>query len=302
MSSPLVVATAADPNFAMQLAVLLTSLSRSQAENGCSVFVLHDGFSADDMARAVAGAGSNLDIEWVSAANAETESARLPQFLSPATTFRLRMPDLLPESVDRLVYIDADTIVRRPIDDLGGVDLGGALVGAVRDPASPWAGISLPWRELDVDPSVPYFNAGILVVPLDRWRAERVGPRAFDLLRHHDLRWGDNCALNVLAGGDFAQLGPEWNMQAGHLSDQRPIWAVEPTDVIDRAVKDPAIVHFNNPPQNRPWNLGCTNPFADEWHALLGRTPWAGRRPAPPTLGRRMSNRVKRATHALFHD
>src|SRR5947209_9425322 len=47
--------------------------------------------------------------------------------------YRVRLPELLPE-VQRVLYIDADTLITAAIEDLWATDLDGALVGAVTNP------------------------------------------------------------------------------------------------------------------------------------------------------------------------
>jgi lipopolysaccharide biosynthesis glycosyltransferase len=300
-SGSIVVATAADANFAKQLAVLVTSLGDRMPQTECTVFVLEDGFSAQDMDRVAQSVGANVALEWISASNADTRSARLPKFLSAATTFRLRLPELLPASLERITYLDADLLIRRPIAELVAAPLDDALVGAVRDPASPWASMSLPWRALGADPAAPYFNAGVLNIPLARWREEQIGSRAFELLLHHDLRWGDNCALNAVMQRRWVELEPEWNLQSGHLNERKPIWAIFDRATLDAAGEDPAIVHFNHPPKNRPWNDPCVSPFAAEWLEVLDRTAWAGWRPDGAGRPRGGSRRLKKTIHRALH-
>ena len=104
---------------------------------------------------------------------------------------------------------------------------------------------------------------------------------------------------DAIANGGWTEVSPQWNVQGGHFDELRPIWAAQGADVIEPAREDPSIVHFNNPPRNRPWNLGCKNPFADEWWDLLASTPWADWRPPEPSARDRGWLRVKRAAAAL---
>jgi len=279
-------ALAADSNFAMQLAVALRSLAAHHPE-GCRVFVMHDAIDDELRARIVRGLPAAAEVAWLAVRSPEIQAAHRPDFLPPASLFRLTMPSLLPDSVDRLVYLDADTVVRSSLAPLFATDLVNNFCGAVHDPLVPWAGapMGLPWRELEVDPSTPYFNAGVLVVSLERWRADDVEARSLALLQRHQLRWADQCALNAVIGAQWAAVPPVWNLQSGHLITQSLAWVVESVDEMDAALADPAVVHYTNT-RYRPWQWRCDHPFRADWTRTLQQTDWAGW--TPPTDYRRI--------------
>jgi lipopolysaccharide biosynthesis glycosyltransferase len=194
--------------------------------------------------------------------------ARLPTHLPEACLYRLLAPDLFPR-LDRIVYLDVDTLVKGSLDDLAALDLGGRMVGAVRDALVPFASMALPWRDLGIPPERPYFNSGVMVVDLALWRRDRIGPRAIELLRERDLAYADQGALNLVC--DWKPLSPRWNLQQAHLTDASPIWSVEGKIELDQAVASPAILHFNG--RIKPWEAGCPHPRAAEWAQAAGFTP-----------------------------
>ena len=193
----------ADRGFGSQLAVALKSILKNGGGNRFDLFVLHDGIDGplrDQLESVLDGTAS---VEWLEARSLVTAGALLPDYLPQASLFRLRIEDLLPHHVERVLYLDADMIVRRPRRELWTADIGDCLSGAVRDPIVPWAGapMGLPWREVEVAADAPYFNSGVLVIPLDRWRVEHLGRRALELLARRRLQHGDQCALNVVMKG-----------------------------------------------------------------------------------------------------
>jgi lipopolysaccharide biosynthesis glycosyltransferase len=279
---------AGDSNFAMQLAVALQSLTASHAEEECVAYLLHDGIETSLQAKIQQGLPrSGLEVKWVDARDDAVGSAQRPSFLPPASLFRLRVPSVLPAEIERAIYLDADLIVRKSLRPLWETGLGTDLCAAVQDPVVPWTGapMGLPWRELGIDPSVPYFNAGVMVVPVARWRDANVERRALDLLGSRLLNYADQCALNAVIGGRWTKLDPKWNLQSGHLLYKSFGWVVEPTLSMDAALVDPAVVHYTNA-KYRPWQWRCDHPFRDDWLRLLQRTAWAGW--TPPTDYRRI--------------
>jgi lipopolysaccharide biosynthesis glycosyltransferase len=286
-TDPIVLVLAADTNFSKQLAVALAGISKS-AEREHQVFVLHDGFDPDLKARLAGIVDDAVDLRWLDARSPKLNGAQLPTYLPTSALFRLRINDLLPDELERVIYIDADVAIRQPLDQLWDRSLDGCAVAAVRDPVTPWAAApeGLPWSELDLAPETPCLNTGVLVIDTARWRSQQISEQALELLERHRFLNADQCAINAVLAGHWAPVGPRWNLQAGHLTGDRSLaWLTESRDALATAIEEPAIVHFTHPPipMGRPWEYGCTHPFRDLWFEHLDLTPWAGWRPPAPT-------------------
>mmetsp|Transcript_96256 Transcript_96256/g.223159 ORF Transcript_96256/g.223159 Transcript_96256/m.223159 type:complete len:124 (-) Transcript_96256:110-481(-) len=90
------------------------------------------------------------------------------------------------------------------------------------------------------DPTnITFFNPGVMVVDLARWRSEGWGRKLEGLA---ELGLLNMIAMNVAAWGDFQQLDPRWNM--GCLSNKLPL----PRQCIDEA----RILHWTGGGQ-KPW-------------------------------------------------
>jgi lipopolysaccharide biosynthesis glycosyltransferase len=300
----IVVALSVDAAFARQLAVALASLSRCTAGLRHKVFVLHDGFDEELITRVGECANENMDVVWIDTRSSVRESRVLrgPEF-PPSMFDRLRLPALLPSDVEKVIYLDSDVVVREPLGDLWNADLGNSLVAAVRDPVLPWAAspLNLDWRTLGLPPDMPYFNSGVLVIPLRLWRSEDIGGQALEMLRRHPSLRADQCALNVVAAGRWMSLHPRWNLQGGHVSPiQSHAWLAERPDVVENASEHPAVIHFNKAFWNRPWQSGSLYPNRELWFEDLDRTPWAGWRPGRRVVPR-AAKRVARAARVLVY-
>jgi hypothetical protein len=159
---------------------------------------------------------------------------------------RLALPEALAADYDRLLYLDADIFVQGgDFAGLLGVDLGGKAVGAVRD--------NTQWRTPSRRPeqfrrlglaSAPYFNAGVLLIDVARWRESGVMERcvAFGRANKAQMIRHDQNLLNGVLQGDFAELSPVWNWQY--------TWASSLTE----AMVVPNIVHFIG--RKKPWKQG----------------------------------------------
>jgi lipopolysaccharide biosynthesis glycosyltransferase len=298
---PIVIVLAADANFCMQLAVMVASISGTTAGRAHTVYVFHDGYPPELRAKVERVAGSDVDLVWVDASSTALNQAMPDGRLPSATLFRLRVEELLPAELDRVLYLDTDMIVRHSLTPLWETDLAGSPAAAVQDSGMCWT-THLPWRELEISPRLPYFNAGVLVIPLERWRKERTSERALDLLLRFRFRDADQAALNAIFAGSWCALDPRWNVQTHHLwaGDDADVRAMEDPDALDAAIRDPAIVHFCLGMWKRPWQPESRHRYRGEWFELLDSTDWAGWRPVEPGSLFKLKRRARRAAAELM--
>ncbi|TAG79739.1 MAG: glycosyltransferase family 8 protein [Betaproteobacteria bacterium] len=171
---------------------------------------------------------------------------------STACYARLLMGSFLPD-VERVIYLDVDIVVNRPLDELWNVDLGGRLLGAVRDPHfQTLADDCLTHSQPELgDDLVHYFNSGVLIVDLDFWRRSSFEQVVLNYLSEHGAKcklW-DQTALNRLLRGHVAWLHSSMNFLV--LPAQNHDFRVDQAVLFDGR----AIYHM----------VGATKP----WHAFL---------------------------------
>ncbi len=298
MDEMIQVAMAADAKYKRQLAVTLSSLASVQPPGTCVVTVLHPGIDKRDRDRIEAGAVDSLELQWMEVSPEAVRDFHYISHLTATTLFRLMLADLLPE-LDRMIYLDSDIVVLRPLTELWLNDLEDNLVGAVRDASSPWAAgpVGTHWRELGVAPDTPYFNAGVLLIPLSAWRKEGVGSAALDIVRVKTLVYGEQDALNAVIEGRWLEVPRHWNVQTWDWGGQGTVWAIM-RDEVESALAEPAIIHYTSP--GRPWWPGSPHPKSDLWFEYLDRTPWSGwRPPARRPMWYEAASRIKQAGRVL---
>ena len=84
--------------------------------------------------------------------------------VSTATYFRFLLPRILPESVKKVLYLDADTIVPSDIGEAFKVDMAGAAVAGVSDFSA---------QALAAKQNVKqYINSGVILLDVEQWRRE----------------------------------------------------------------------------------------------------------------------------------
>jgi lipopolysaccharide biosynthesis glycosyltransferase len=209
------------------------------------------------------------------------------------------MPRLLPDSLHKVIYLDADLIIRADLGELWDTRFDGAPCLAVQDCHIPFLNAeqalanfdkcgrhlasAVPvsnYRELGLNPLAPYFNAGVLVVDIEAWRHANLTRKMLDCLdRNRDhVRWHDQYAMNVVLSEQWRPLDPRWNQGANVYHFKK--WSRSPYDreTFTRLRDDPYIIHFTT--KYKPWKISCLHPRRDEFYDYVDRTEWAGWRPA----------------------
>ena len=295
----LVVAT--DAGFTLPTAVTLRSLYGQPGSSEILVTVLHDSVPADLRSKVDASLPAGAPpLRWVEA-DLSVLGARPAYHLPASTWFRIIAVDSIPPGVERFVYLDVDVLVRQPLNPLWEVDLQGQPLGAVRSVNYPsigtWGAFD-HWRKHGLDPRLPFFNAGLLVVDVAAWRSTGTTARIIELMASGDIHGGDQQSLNVALAGRWVELDPMWNQQTPLLHDGRGGHLLYDDATIDRARESPAVIHFLDRP--KPWHVDSTHPSRELWREEAARTAFA-----PITLERtKLSEvvrwRVKRAASALI--
>lgn len=276
----------------MPTGVALRSLDRFLGGND-SIVVLHLGLSKEDV-RNLKACVRHAHFRVIDCAGRVRPSWVPPQHVSEAAFLRYLIPELLPDA-ERAVYMDGDVIVRRDPKPLHDADLAGSTLGAVRSRVAPFAaspGGIAAWLEAGIPSTAPYFNSGVLVMDLERWRSRQVTDRLTDYLHTYGARvyLADQEALNAAVVGDWTQLDRSWNYVT-HVAEsflQQP--ELEPSN--------PSVVHFAG--RLKPWIYGRAPLFAEDWYEVLTMTPWAGFVPVPPPQPRGPRAAISRSVGGIL--
>lgn len=185
--------------------------------------------------------------------------------LSRAAYFRLLIPDVLPESVERTLYLDSDTIVLADTADLFAMDIGDASVAGVRDMEE--ASMKRVFGHEN------YINTGVLLMNLANWRRQNYSQRciAFAQANPERVAYADQCCINWVLAKDLAFLDPRWNGFLRVASTTAP--GTEPP-------AGTRILHFVG--NDKPWQNWFDHPLGKHYWTNLETSPWAGARPDPP--------------------
>ena len=284
-TGPIVIGCAVDEAFAMPLAAMVHSaLAHLESGRAIVLHVVDCGMSAGTrniLSRSLSS--SSLTVHWIRPDAARLESLPVWGRMKGATYGRLLMGELLPGSLQKVLWLDCDLIVLGNLADLWETDLRGTVLLAVQDLVVPYVssryGVAA-YRELGLAPRAKHFNAGVMLVDLSKWRETRVADRAFDYLaRYNDRVWfWDQEALNACLSESWGDLDFRWNQIASVAG--RPFFSPVhlETKAYRQLVDDPWIIHFAG--TLKPWMMR-SSPAQKLFFEYLDQTAWKGWRPRP---------------------
>ena len=191
----------------------------------------------------------------------------------PIVWARVLVNDIVPETFSRVIYLDADTLTRKTLSDLLQADLHGQMFGACVDHVTKTHGQRGDTfvEIVQSPPSAAYFNSGVMVIDLEKWREAKPETRVFEIGARHHFKYSDQDALNLALWKNWYPLSHfRWNF----LSMEH------------HGAAHAAIVHFVG---SKPWNTGVSvQLFQREYEEAAGEVGWHLRLPWSRRLKRRV--------------
>ena len=195
---------------------------------------------------------------------------------NPIVLARLLIDKLLPQEVDRVLYLDGDTIVRGNLKEFWNTDLVNKTIGMSIEPTIDKNRIKV----LDME-GYPYCNAGVLLINLKRWRKIKAGEIIISYYKNHNgkLFANDQDAINGSMKKEIKIVSPKYNYY--NIFDQYSYSfmckLMKPLDYISRDIymearKNPVIIHYLG--KERPWRKGNTHKYRNDYHKYLDMTVW----------------------------
>lgn len=276
-----------DAGYFQHIAACLISLSETNPETRFSVVVLATSSADADNAKLTGsfGAHPNVTVSVQAFDAALLEGLPLgPGYYPPEIYARFWVEHYFPKDAERVLYLDGDMVIVGSVAPLLEMSLDGAVLAAVQIPGS------LSPQRLGYDPSYGYFNSGVMVINLVRWRevqAERILVQAA-----HDLapklNDPDQDVLNYCFHDQVIRLDYIWNAISPFFR-KISVLALSSSEM-KRTVRNVRIVHFNGP--GKPWHYLCFHPYAKTYLACVEKTAWRNFQPKDYTLLNIVKKRV----------
>jgi lipopolysaccharide biosynthesis glycosyltransferase len=281
-----------DDNYSISGAALINSIVKhASSELNYDLIILENGISLSNKHRLLSLVADveNFSLRFFDVnAFSEIKSVFTRAHFSSATYARLFIPKLFSE-FDKVIFIDADTVVESDLAELMTIPLGNNLVAAVKDivmegfvlfgamsqssdgvmPAKEYLSSSLGMVNPD-----GYFQAGILVFNIDLMNKENTFSNLMDAMKSKTYWFLDQDIMNKVFHGRVHYLPLEWNVYHGNGNTEDFFPNLPFKTYMDylEARRKPKMIHFAG--ENKPWNTRHVD-FFDNYHKNIVNTPWA---------------------------
>lgn len=267
---------ASDDNYVPFLSIAIFSLLKNNANDfdEISIFVLDDDISDENKTKV-----SNLFKDYdCSISFIETKKLDEMDFnvlglernlnKSSLTTYaRLFMSTLLPENIDKVLYLDCDALIVDSYKELWNLNISDYYCAGVLD------GINTAVKEkLGFKKEENYINAGFLLVNLKKWREENVEEKfiKFMVENQHRFYQHDQGVINNVFKNNILIVEPKYNLQIYFqtlpydLARKFTCMTAEyyTKEIVDNSRENPVFLHFCGPNYDRPW-YNKDHPYAE---------------------------------------
>ena len=269
---------ASDNNYVQHCCTTMTSILYNNKD--VHIYLFTEGLSPKNeelLQKHVSSLGGTLSICKVDSNVVQqfpmpkTQSAHI----SIATYYRLFVDLVLPNNIDKAIYMDCDIIVKDSLDELYSMDINDAAIAAVYQ-NNEWALGNGAFERLNIPQDYGYFNAGVLLINLKYWRENNVTDRLFAFIKEHydKIRSHDQDTLNAVLYKEVIGVSNKWNYL--------PIFLLEaefhfPKTVDYSIPVTPIVIHYVYTP--KPWDYYCCHPYTNEYFKYLNMSPFKGWKP-----------------------
>lgn len=194
---------------------------------------------------------------------------------------RMCVGRLMPESVERVLCLDSDTLILGDLTALWNMDMEDNVMAGVIDCVN----LKAYSKQFGLSENEFYCNAGVFLVDLKKWREQAVEEKIIKVIheRNGNVFFFEQTLMNYSCRGKIAKLHPCYNTYTLFyaLSYKNLIRWRNPTTFyteqeITEAKNNPLIVHLtrNFYMLSRPWVKGCDHPLTGRYLDYKAKTPW----------------------------
>lgn len=277
---------ACDDNYAMQTGVSIFSLLQNNKMSRFFIYLFSDNISAENIEKIEAmvdSFGQEIVVKDLPDLDALATVKLNVNIWAKSAYLRLFFTELLPSNVEKVLWLDSDTLIMRDISEMWNINIDGYACAGVLDAISDAKKLNGFKR------NESYINTGVLLINLKLWREEAI----YALIHNEIIRRRGNSIdvdqsyLNCVLKKRKKILSPKYNFMMyffDALSDYQKYLTesdyreneIYSEHELSEALSHIAIIHFATKPGVRPWFKNASLPFSDVWQKYLKESPWEG--------------------------
>ncbi len=188
-----------DSNYVYPLCVMFNSIAKTNPNGNFDIYVAYSSLTDGDFLRMEKALG-NVDfrIHKVPVSDDIFANAPVLDRLSKETYYRLLIGDILPQSVDKILYLDPDIVINKDLTEFYNIDMGSNIVAGGTHLYGFAQKVNL--ARLKMKKTSCYINAGVLLINLEEWRKTVTLKEILDFISQNikKLFLADQDVINVL--------------------------------------------------------------------------------------------------------
>ena len=275
-----------DDRYAAVTGVSLTSLlENNRGAEELHIYLISDRVSEENREKFRLLAqryGRTIEFLDMSDSSERLEAAGAPKWCGSYAAYgRLFAVGQIEEELDRLLYLDSDTVVTADLSELYSMDLEGAVCAMAQD-----ALCYALYKHIGHRRDEPYYNSGVILFDAAAWKRQGCEAAVFPFIASHgaQLNFPDQDTLNAILKGKIKRLDVKYNFFVQFLTlgieenyyvyslDKKPHYYSR--EEMTRAGRSAAIYHYST--GEKPWLKDARCALAELWDRYLQLSPWAG--------------------------
>lgn len=217
----------------------------------------------------------------------------VPQLNIPSSLVSVRWPlsaftrlisgKILPSDVEKILYLDCDTVVLGDISELEDVDFNGNIVMGVKDCIS-----GTYKKNIGLNKNSPYVNAGVILFDMTALRRIDIALEIEKYMSKYMklINYADQDILNGIFLDRIGEINPKFDVMTidvVHTHEEirqlrRPTNFYTKNE-IDEAKINPTIIHYTtNMKVVRPWFSNTNHPFSNEFKRYMDMSVWKNKK------------------------
>ena len=247
-----------DERFVQHLTVTLVSLLENNKDISVEAYIIHD---IEDLLvlnkiSSFFKEKYDLDLKLIKLDNSVFDNYRISLHYSKAVYFRLLITEILPKTVNKALFLDADVIVAGSLKELAEFEFSDTeYLLAVDDVETK---THVPRLNAMGFPLTGYFNAGVLLINVKAWRDNGLSGKFIALADKYmdQLDWWDQDILNMYFYDTWQPMDAKFN--ALHLRKKLPV--------------TPVVIHYAG--TSKPWLYVHQHPYKQLYWDYIKLTPF----------------------------
>ena len=252
--SPIRLLATLDENYLPRLQVLLTSVFINNPEEKMELYLIHRNIPEKSLEKLrIQCCFFHYPLHLIQVDASFFQNAPVSRRYPQEMYYRLLAPHLLPGDLDRILYLDPDTLVINALRPLWETNLNGNLFAAASHTGVTEIANNVNRLRLGTDSD--YFNSGVLLMDLKLGREKILPEDVFSYFSEHSasLLLPDQDILNAMYGNQIWEVDDAvWNYDARNYNSY--LLRSSGKADLDWVIAHTAILHFCG--RTKPWKPG----------------------------------------------